>query len=411
MGPMPNLPKKPPIAILVAVSAVGPLALNIFMPSMPRLPGVFDTDYATVQLTLGLYLVGLAVAQLAYGPLSDRFGRRPLLLGGFGLFLAGTLAGFLAVNIEMLIASRVVQAAGGCAGFVLSRAIVRDLFDRDRSASVIAYITAAMVLAPMVSPLIGGYLDDWLGWRSTFVFVGGFGAVVTVFAVFLLHESNLDPQPMPGLRGLAAGYGDLLASPIFRGYALLTTFASAGFFAFLGGAPYIVIEIMGRQPSEYGWYFALSAIGYMSGNLISGRMATRVGIDRLIGFGLVMNILGASLMLVLWAAGSMVPLALFAPMMLFAIGNGLNIPNGTAGAISVNPRRAGTASGLSGFLQLSVGAGASALVGHLVTDSQLPLAVVMLSSSLLGIILYAQLVAANRRDAAARLATVTTAAE
>ena len=408
---MPNHPKRPPIAILVAVSAVGPFALNIFMPSMPRLPGVFDTDYGTVQLTLGLYLVGLAVAQLAYGPLSDRFGRRPLLLGGFGLFLAGTLAGFLAVNIEMLIASRVVQAAGGCAGFVLSRAIVRDLFDRERSASVIAYITAAMVLAPMVSPLIGGYLDDWLGWRSTFVFVGSFGAVVTVFAVFLLHESNFDLQPMPGLRGLAAGYGELLVSPVFRGYALLTTFASAGFFAFLGGAPYIVIEIMGRPPSEYGWYFALSAIGYMSGNLISGRMATRVGIDRLIGFGLVMNVLGASLMLVLWAAGSMVPLALFAPMLLYAIGNGLNIPNGTAGAISVNPRRAGAASGLSGFLQLSVGAGASALVGHLVTDGQLPLAIVMLSSSLLGIVFYVRLVAANRRIAAARPATLTTAAE
>ena len=393
--------------MLVAVSAVGPLALNIFMPSMPGLPAVFDTDYGTVQLTLGLYLVGLAVAQLAYGPLSDRFGRRPLLLGGFCLFLVGTLAGCFSGSIEMLIASRVVQAIGGCAGFVLARAIVRDLFDRERSASVIAYISAAMVMAPMVAPLIGGYLDDWLGWRSTFVFVGGFGAVVTVFAVLLLHESNFDRQPLPGLRGMVAAYRELLASPVFRGYAFLTTFASAGFFAFLGGAPYVVIELMGRTSSEYGWYFALSAIGYMSGNLFSGRMSMRLGIDRMIGLGLALNLAGVSLMLMLWAAGSMVPLALFGPMLLFAIGNGLNLPNGIAGAISVDPRRAGTASGLSGFLQMSAGAGASAFVGHVITDSQLPLALVMTGTTILGIVFYVRMLATNRRDAAAKAVPAT----
>ena len=223
--------------MLVAVSATGPLALNIFMPSMPGLPAVFDTDYGTVQLTLGLYLVGLAVGQLAYGPLSDRFGRRPLLLGGLGLYLGGTLLSCLAVSIEMLIVGRIIQAVGGCAGLVLGRAIVRDMFDRERSASVISYITAAMVMAPMVAPLIGGYLDDWVGWRATFVFVGAFGLVVTLFAVLLLHESNRSPVPLPGLYGFVASDGELLRSPVFRGYAIVTTLAGAGFFAFLGGAP------------------------------------------------------------------------------------------------------------------------------------------------------------------------------
>ena len=395
--------------MLVAVSAVGPLALNIFMPSMPRLPEVFGTDYGTVQLTLGLYLVGLAVAQLAYGPLSDRFGRRPLLLGGLGLFLAGAVAGALSVSIEMLIASRVIQAVGGCAGLVLARAIVRDLFDRERSASVISYITAAMVTAPMIAPLLGGYLDDWLGWRSSFLAVGAFGAVVTLFAVALLHESNFDRQPLPGLRGLAESYGDLLRSPVFRGYALLTSFASAGFFAFLGGAPYVVIELMDRPPSEYGWYFALSACGYLSGNLFSGRMSMRLGIDRMIGLGLMLNLAGALLMLAWWAMGPMVPMALFGPMMLSAVGNGLNIPNGTAGAISVNPRRAGAASGLTGFLQMSVGAAGSALVGHLITDSQLPLALAMLSATVVGLALYARLMVINRRAAPCRAAAASPA--
>ena len=397
--------------MLVAVSAVGPLALNIFMPSMPALPGVFETDYGTVQLTLGLYLVGLATGQLAYGPLSDRFGRRPLLLGGLGLFLVGSLAGYLATSIEMLIGARIVQAIGGCSGLVLGRAIVRDLFDREKSASVISYITAAMVMAPMVAPLIGGYLDDWLGWRSTFVFVGGFGLVVAVFAVLLLHESNYNRQPLPGIGGMAASYAVLLRSPIFRGYAFVTTFAGASFFAFLGGAPYVVIELMGRPPSEYGWYFALSAVGYMTGNLISGRISMRIGVDRMIGIGLAFNLAGAVTMLLLWAVGYFVPLALFGPMMLSAIGNGLNIPNGNAGAISVIPARAGAASGLSGFIQMGVGAASSALAGHLITDSQLPLALIMGCATLIAIALYLRLLALNRRDAADAAAPATTPAE
>lgn len=407
---MPESKKQPPIAILVAVSAIGPLALNIFMPSMPGLPEVFDTDYGTVQLTLSLYLTGLAVAQLFYGPLSDRFGRRPLLLGGLALFLIGTAAGYFSASIEMLIASRVLQAIGGCAGIVLTRAIVRDLFDRDRSASVIGYVSAAMVMAPMVAPLMGGYLDQWFGWQSTFVFVGGFCAMVTVFSVLLLHESNFNLQPLPGLRGMVTGYRELLALPAFRGYAFLTAFASAGFFAFLGGAPLVVVETMGRPPSEYGWYFAMSAIGYMSGNLISGRMSTRLGVDRMVGFGLGFNVAGASAMLALWAVGPNAPVALFAPMTLFAIGNGLNLPNGTAGAVSVNPRRAGAASGLAGFLQMSLGAGASALAGHLVTDSQLPIALVMIATVLISLTFYVRLLATNRRDAAAKalLATAPT---
>ncbi len=396
---MPDNNKQPPIAVLVAVSTVGPLALNIFMPSMPRLPEVFGTDYGTVQLTLGLYLAGIAFGQLAYGPLSDRFGRRPMLLGGLWLFLAGTVLAMVATSIEVLIAGRVIQALGGCSGLVLARAIVRDLFARERSASVIAYITAAMVMAPMVAPLIGGYLDDWLGWRSIFVFVGMFGAVVTLFAVLLLHESNSQLQPLPGLGGFAASYAELLRSPVFRGYAFATTLASASFFAFLGGAPYVVVELMDRPPSEYGWYFALSAIGYMSGNLVSGRLSMRIGIDRMIGVGLAFNLAGGVLMFVLWAAGWFVPLALFAPMTLSAIGNGLNIPNGTAGAISVIPRRAGAASGLTGFLQMAFGAGASALAGHLVIESQLPLAFIMTGATLIGIAVYLRLMVINRQAA------------
>jgi DHA1 family bicyclomycin/chloramphenicol resistance-like MFS transporter len=203
--------------ILVAVTATGPLALNILMPSMPGLPAVFGTDYATVQLTLSLYLIGLAGAQLIYGPLSDRYGRRPVLLAGLGVFLLGTLTGALAASISMVIAGRVLQAVGGCAGMVLGRAIVRDLYERDRAASVIAYVTMAMVVAPMLAPLFGGFLDDWLGWRATFWFVAVYGSVVVVFCFLLLGETHRTRLPFPGPAGMLSSYLRLLRSPLFLG--------------------------------------------------------------------------------------------------------------------------------------------------------------------------------------------------
>jgi DHA1 family bicyclomycin/chloramphenicol resistance-like MFS transporter len=378
--------RPPPIAILVAVTATGPLALNILMPSMPGLPAVFGTDYATVQLTLSLYLIGLAGAQLIYGPLSDRYGRRPVLLAGLGVFLLGSTTGALADSISMVIAGRVLQAVGGCAGMVLGRAIVRDLYERDRAASVIAYVTMAMVVAPMLSPLFGGFLDDWLGWRATFWFVALYGTVVVVFCFWLLGETHRTRLPFPGATGMLFSYLRLLRSPLFIGYALGISFASASFFAFLGGAPYVMIEIMGRPPSEYGLYFMMGGAGYMSGNFISGRVSTRFGVERMFTAGAVITFFGALTMLVGALAGVLTPLALFGPMMISAIGNGLSLPNGFAGAVSVDPRITGAASGLAGFLQMGLGASASFLVGYVLTDSQLPLALVMTASSALAVV-------------------------
>lgn len=393
----------PSLAILVAVTAMGPLALNIFMPSMPAMPGLFDTDYATVQLTLSLFLGGLAVSQLLYGPLADRFGRRPLLLIGVALFLAGSLLALFAASIEMLIAGRLIQAVGGCAGLVLGRAIVRDLYERDKAASVIAYMIMAMVVAPMLGPLIGGYLHDWFSWRATFVLVAVFAAVVFAAVLLLAGETLPAPQPLPGITGLLRAYGRLLRRPLFCGYAGQTALSSAGFFAFLGGAPYVVVDIMGRPAKEYGVYFALTALGYMFGNYLSGRMAVRVGIERMIGAGVTISFLGAAAMTVFGAAGALTPLALFGPMVLYSVGNGLSLPNGIAGAVSVDPLAAGTASGLSGFMQMAIGAGASVLTGVLIAgaDSQLPLTLVMLATTVLAILAHLATLRALRAAAPA----------
>ena len=374
--------------MLVAVTAMGPLALNIFMPSMPVMPRLFNTDYATVQLTLSLFLVGLAVAQLLYGPLADRYGRRPLLLIGIALFLVGSLLALFAVSIEMLIVGRLIQAVGGCSGLVLGRAIVRDLHERDKAASVIAYMTMAMVVAPMLGPLFGGYLHDWFGWRASFVLVAVFAAIVFIAGLLLVGETLPAPQPLPGITGLLTAYGGLLRRPVFRGYAGQTAFSTAGFFAFLGGAPYVVVEIMDRPPREYGVYFVLTAVGYMFGNFVSGRLAQRAGIDRMLGAGAVLSFFGTVAMTAFGIAGVLTPLALFGPMVLFSVGNGLTVPNGIAGSISVDPLVAGTASGLTGFLQMSIGAGASVLTGVLVAGagSQLPLTLVMLATTSIGIL-------------------------
>ncbi|MFC4353211.1 multidrug effflux MFS transporter [Fodinicurvata halophila] len=374
---------KPPIAILIAASAIGPLALNIFIPSMPGLQYSLSADYATVQLTLTLYLIGLAVSQLLYGPLSDRYGRRPLLLGGLGLFVLASLACSFATSIEELILARILQAVGGCSGIVLGRAIVRDLYERDQAASMIGYITMAWVLAPMVAPLIGGILDTWYGWQASFYFLVVTGALVFLACLRWLHETNFHRQSADGLRGFVIGFPVLLRRKEFLAYALQLSFNSSVFFSFLAGAPYVMTETLGRSPVEYGIYFALVSLGYMAGNGLSGRFSVQRGIDSMILLGLIATWAGTAIMMAFVVAGVLHPITIFVPMLLCSLGNGLSIPNGLAGAISVRPDMAGVGSGLAGFIQMFLGAMISQLVGFLQNGAVYPLFVIMLTCATL----------------------------
>lgn len=377
---MTTTPPRPATANLIAVAAIGPLALNIFSPSIPGMQRVFDVDYGTVQLTITLYLVGTAIAQLFYGPLSDRFGRRPLLLCGLGLFVLGSIASALAPSILWLLIARTIQAVGGCAGLVLSRAIVRDMHSREKSASMIGYITVGMVVAPMIAPLIGGYLDEWFNWRAGFLFVATAGCSVLIVSFWRLPETHFDLRPIPGLRGVAVSYAGLLNSPDFRSYTLNAAFSSAAFFAFLAGGPYVAIELMGQSKSTYGLYFIAVAFGYMSGNLFTGRLAERLGTDRMITIGSSVSMIGATLMCVLALMGHVSLLTIFGPMVLVTFGNGLSLPSATAGSVSVNPRIAGAAAGLAGFLQMTVASCITLLVGYLQDDNALPMIFVILAS-------------------------------
>jgi MFS transporter, DHA1 family, multidrug resistance protein len=371
------------IALLVAVSAVSPLGINMYLPSMPGMARAFSVDFTTIQLTLSLYLAAMALGQLIIGPLSDRFGRRPVLLIGLTAFVAGSLICFLAQNVSLLIFGRVVQAMGGSAGITLSRAIVRDLFGRNQVASMIGYVTMGMAVAPMIAPTIGGVLDTYFGWRASFAFLIVFGGSALLFAVWQLYETNHSRGSADSVRELLRRYGSLFRSRLFWGYTLATSLVSAVFFAFLAGAPYVMIELMGRSPAEYGFYFAIVPSGYILGNFITGRFAGRVGTNRMILAGTFMVMASVAAMAAVFATGVMHPTAFFGPMFFIGAGNGLVLPSGIAGAVSVRPDLAGAAAGLAGSLQIGFGALVAPFVGATLDTTVWPLITIMTVCSLL----------------------------
>jgi len=368
---------------VTAIIALGPFTLNIFLPSMPGLPEYFGTSYKTVQLGLTLFLAGLAVSQLVYGPLSDIFGRRPVLFVGLFLFLVGSIVCLFARSIEVLIIGRVIQALGGGAGLVLGRTIVRDLFDREQTASRLAYVNMGMVIAPMLAPAIGGYLDAWFSWRAPFVVVLMMGVLVTTVAWQKLHETmKPNAGDIVSFAGSFASFAHLMRFPLFRGYAFQGAFSVGVFFAFVGGAPYVMVELLGQPKSEYGLYFIGVAGMYMSGNFIAGRMSARVGLDRMITIGSFVALAAASgLCVVLWF-NWLAPWTLFLPMAGVGLGNGMSVPNSLAGVVSVDPTRAGAAAGLSGCLQMTIGAVTSYIIGVLLADSAWPMAIAMIMGAL-----------------------------
>lgn len=367
----------PHILTLVIATAVSALATNVFLPSLPGIARHFEADYAVAQLTVSIYLAATAFLQLGIGPASDRFGRRPVMLACLGIFVVGSVAALWAPTIEILLAARVLQAFSA-AGMVLGRAIVRDTVDTDEAASRIGYITMGMALVPMVAPMIGGLLDEIHGWHAPFALMLGFG-VLGLAVVFLdLGETNRSKSA--GMLAQMRAYPELLGSRRFWGYTLTAAFTSATFFAFLGGGPFVASELMGLRPSEYGLYFGLVSLGYVAGNFLSGRYSRQMGINRMMLTGNVTSAVGMAVALGLFAVGIDHALALFGPMVLLGVGNGMTLPSANAGIVSVRPHLAGSASGLGGALQLGIAAAVSTLAGVLVTPQSgaLPLLGLML---------------------------------
>ena len=367
------------LVLLVGMSSIGPLSLNIIVPAVPGLVHTLASDAATVQLTMSLYLFGLAFAQLALGPLSDRFGRRPVLLVGLALTAITSVAAAAATSIAALIAARTAQAFGASTGLVVGRAMIRDLYERDRAASMIGWVTMGVVVAPMVAPLIGGILDTAFGWQAIFAFVAAASVLVLTWALVGLPETR-PVQALQPVR-LWSEVQALMRTPSFFGYVLAAALGSAPFFTFLGGSPHAVVTIMGRSSAEYGAWFALNSIGYMGGNYAAARLSMRHGVNSMVWWGIFITIGGALIAAALaWVAPHWGPAIIFLPQLVMSFGNGMLLPNSIAGAVSVRPQAAGTASGVTGFVQMAIGAAAAQFASHVLAEAMtpLPMAMVML---------------------------------
>ena len=370
----------PLLTLLIATTAIGPLSLNILTPALPGLIVTFGAAAGTVQLTLSLYLLGMAISQLVLGPLSDRFGRRPVMLAGLALTVAASIAALTVTSITGLIVARTVQAFGATTGIVIGRAIIRDLYDRERAASMIGWVTMAMVIAPMIAPMIGGALDTALGWHAIFAFIGLAAAAVLAWAALRLPETR-EIASGGGLAQFFAAARDLVTNRAFLGYALTAALNAAMFYTFIGGAPHVVVTIMHRSSAQYGVWFVVISLAYMAGNFTAGRWSARYGVDFMIRCGVAVTVLGAAVGMV-WILldphGG--PQVIFAPQMIIGFASGFMLPNAIAGAVSVRPRAAGGAAGIAGFTQMGLGAVTSQLIGHLLDGAAtaLPLALVVL---------------------------------
>lgn len=374
----------PHVSTLILLSGLSALAMNIFLPSLPGMTQYFETDYRVMQLSVAVYLGVNAVLQILIGPISDKFGRRPVILWGLGLFLLATVGCIFAPNAEIFLFFRMCQAVVAVA-LVLSRAAVRDMYPQDQAASMIGYVTMGMAIVPMVGPAIGGALDEVFGWQANFWMLFVLGAMCLSLVWADMGETARASGQ--SLVKQFQEYPELLTSPRFWGYAMAAAFTSGAFFAYLGGAPFVGSEVFDLSPAELGIYFGAPAIGYLLGNFISGRYSVRFGINRMILWGCIINAGGMAISLALFLSGHGSLNSFFGFMTLVGLGNGMTIPNATSGMLSVRAHLAGTASGLGGALMIGGGAALSALAGALLGPGTgaLPLLWLMFITSALGV--------------------------
>ena len=349
---------------LVLVTSLGPLAMSSFVPAIPAIAADFQVSASVAQLTLSVSILTMAIASLAYGGLADRFGRRPVLLGGIFMGMVGSVLCAIGPGIEIVILGRALQAAGASTGFVLARVIVRDVYGDKKSTSVLAYITAAMTVAPMLGPILGGVLIDGVGWRAVFIVIAVVAAGLLAIVAARLPETrpSISSAATPSL---IAGYRRVLRNADYIKFLIFGTMSQAAFFGFVAGAPYIMSEILGYPATVYGFYFALVPFGYFIGSLIAGRYAERVSNERLTTLGAAAGMLACALGF-LWTSGiSVEPLSLFIPASILGIASGLALPGAQAGMLSAARDDSGAGSGLFSFVQLMASAVAAQVVGLL----------------------------------------------
>jgi MFS transporter, DHA1 family, multidrug resistance protein len=361
--------------LIVALTSVGPLSTDFYLPALPAIAQALGSDSGGAQLTLSAYMIGFGSGQLIIGPLSDRYGRRPVMMWGTLVFVLASAACALAGTVETLVLARFVQALGACVGPVLGRAVVRDVYGPHEAARVLSHVSTATALAPLLAPVFGGWLSAQFGWRSTFIVLTGYGLALILLARVVLQETNLQPdlQAMHPRRMLA-NYVTLLRDRRYLGALLVGCGAFTALFAFISGSAFVYIGIYRMSPEQMGIAFGANVTGYMISSTLSARYSRRVGSERMILFGAVFGSLAGLLMVGLNLAGVYSLAAVMGPMWLVTFAVGLVLPNSAALGLMDYPRMAGSAASMMGFAQMGLASGVGMVVGHKLSDSVLPLA-------------------------------------
>tara|TARA_R100000005_G_scaffold96605_1_gene85056 strand:- start:3852 stop:5057 length:1206 start_codon:yes stop_codon:yes gene_type:complete len=387
---------------LASAVALGPLSTDMYLPTFPSLAEFFSASAAEVQLTLSVFSFGIGVCQLIYGPLTDRFGRRPVIILGLSIFIIASAGCVVADTIEQLILFRFLQALGVCAGLVVPRAMVRDLFAREQAATQLSRMGTIMGLAPAVAPVLGGYVAALYGWQAVFIVPALVAMIIVLVTMLFVDEShqNLNRNALhPG--HIIRNYAGLLRSREFLGYSLTGGFAFGALFSFISGSPLVLINVYGVAPEVFGYYFAAMVLGYMTGTLLGPYFTKRKGLNPSIGIGTLIIAAGGLLMTLTAWSGVGTEFSVVIPMVLAAIGIGMVLPQTQAGAMAPFPTMAGSASALSGFIML----GFSALLGYIVAafydGTQYSLVYAIALTGCLSAIVFRLLIRKGRHDEAA----------
>jgi len=367
------------------IGSIGTFGLHVLLPALPAIASAMGTTAAAAQLLISLSLVAIAFGNLVIAPLSDRYGRRPVVLAGLGLFVAGSLGGIVAPTMHLLVVARIVQAFGGGAAMAVMRATIMDFFGPARAASAIAATATAILIAPMLAPTLGGLVIEWSDWRAVFALSGLLGGVVMLFAARKLVETRpasraagLSPRPW-------SSYRKLFRSRAYLTYLAFGSSMMSMIYTFITGAPYIAIDVLRLSPSRLGFLLFFPAVASFTGFLIASRAANQMGGLRLMQTGALFAFAGTAALVTFSLTGVWHPLAMFVPGMLIGFANALATPNSTTAAITRHPEIAGAASGMLGFVHLLVAAAATQLVAFFANHSPVPLAATLMGLCLVAL--------------------------
>ncbi|MBL41615.1 MAG: hypothetical protein CMM49_03015 [Rhodospirillaceae bacterium] len=352
-----NYKKSIPFFItLISVTAAGPVAMQLYIPSVPSIKENFDVSLGVVQYAFSISLVTMAISMLFYGPLSDKYGRKFILISGITIFIIGSLIAVFSTNVIILIIGRVLQSIGGAGGLVISRAIVRDIYGPNEATRVLGTLITIFIAAPMIAVILGGFLSDYFGWRSIFIVTVFIGIIILLLIIFFLPEIKNNNNEINNIKNTFLAYIKLLKSPIFLGFAMQGAFAPGAFMSFMALGPYLMIIELKRPASEFGIYFGIVTLIFMFANYIGGKYSKKFGIEKMVFIGAIISVIAGISGLTLYLYLGLSVLLMFTIQSISSIGNGIAMPSSQIGAMNVKPSISGTASGAAAFFQTIIGA-------------------------------------------------------